>query len=166
MNQPGVVTLDVRRYVYHGEEPFGAIMAAVAQLKRGQKFLLLAPFEPVPLFRVMAARGFTYTAHQAPSGRHWEILFERSDESAPDGGSNGAPPAESRPIEIDARGLEPPMPMVRILEVIEALSGEAHVVARTDRRPAFLLAELPRRGFSGQTEEASDGGYITHISRA
>lgn len=165
MSSPRVVTLDVRRYVYHGQEPFGEIMNTVAQLAPGQKLLLLAPFEPAPLFRVMAARGFTHTAEQAPSG-HWEVLFEHDGESAPEGGGEAASRAEARGIEIDARGLEPPMPMVRILETIEALSDETLVIARTDRRPFFLLEELPRRGFAGETEEAPDGSYITHIRRA
>ena len=69
-------------------------------------------------------------------------------------------------IEVDARGLEPPQPMVRILEALSALSGEATVRARTDRRPIHLFPLLAERGFQAQTEEQSDGSFITHIRRA
>jgi hypothetical protein len=67
-------------------------------------------------------------------------------------------------IQIDARGLEPPMPMVRILETITALPAGRGVIARTDRQPFLLLEELPRRGFAGECKPAPDGeGYVTTI---
>ena len=65
-------------------------------------------------------------------------------------------------IEIDARGLEPPMPMVRILEAVAMLPADTGLVARTDLKPMFLLEELPRRGFTGESEP--DGAtYVTRI---
>lgn len=70
----------------------------------------------------------------------------------------------NRWIKIDARGLEPPLPMVRVLEACATLSSDGEIVARTDRRPVFLLEELHRRGFVGESEAAPDGaGYITRI---
>ena len=69
-------------------------------------------------------------------------------------------------ICIDARGLEPPMPMVRILEVLAKLPSDGGAVASTDRQPFLLLEELPRRGFSGECNPAPDGrGYVTKIHR-
>lgn len=164
MNIAKVVTLDVRPDIRRGQEPFGKIMRTVAELAPGQKLLLLAPFEPVPLCRVMAARGFAHSAERAPSG-HWEVLFERGEDAAPESESSVPATVEARCLEIDARGLEPPMPMVRILEALETLPGEGAVVAHTDRRPVFLLDELPRRGFRGESEQTPDGTYITHIRR-
>lgn len=70
-------------------------------------------------------------------------------------------------IEIDARGLEPPMPLVRILEAVATMPAESAVLARTDRQPMLLLDELPRRGFAGASEPAPDGeGYVTKIQRS
>lgn len=67
-------------------------------------------------------------------------------------------------IEIDARGLEPPEPMVRILETLATLPADTGILARTDRKPVFLLDDLPRRGFAG--ESAPDGkSYATRIQR-
>ena len=68
--------------------------------------------------------------------------------------------------EVDARGLEPPQPLVRILEALTALPGRAELRARTDRQPMHLYAQLEARGFVGETEEQSDGSFITHIRRA
>ncbi|CAM5218600.1 TusA-related sulfurtransferase OS=Bosea thiooxidans OX=53254 GN=ARD30_06025 PE=4 SV=1 [Bosea thiooxidans] len=50
--------LDVRPMLRAGEEPFQAIMDAVSALAPGQSLRLIAPFRPVPLFSVMANRGF------------------------------------------------------------------------------------------------------------
>jgi len=43
-------TLDVREEIRQGREPFSKIMETVAALQPDQGFLLIAPFEPVPLF--------------------------------------------------------------------------------------------------------------------
>lgn len=69
-------------------------------------------------------------------------------------------------VEVDARGLEPPQPMVKILEALAALPAGAELRARTDRRPVHLYAQLKERGFTATTEEQSDGTFLTHIRRA
>ena len=55
--EPEIVTLDVRPILAQGDEPLGVILAAVDGLSQGQVLRLIAPFRPVPLFRVMARRG-------------------------------------------------------------------------------------------------------------
>jgi len=68
-------------------------------------------------------------------------------------------------IELDARGLEPPQPLMKILETVATLPQGATLRAHTKWRPALLYAQLEARGFSGESQEQSDGSYITHISR-
>lgn len=72
--QPLVV--DVRPLVAAGQEPFGAIMVAVAQLRGNQPLVVKAPFEPVPLFGVLAAQGFEYRAEPLAGG-DWQVRFTR-----------------------------------------------------------------------------------------
>lgn len=55
-----VTSLDVRPLLAAGEEPFEAIMAAVAALPPDGMLELTAPFEPVPLYAVLRARGFEH----------------------------------------------------------------------------------------------------------
>ena len=66
-------------------------------------------------------------------------------------------------IELDARGLEPPQPLMKTLEAVASLPNGATLRLHTRWRPALLYAELERRGFSGQSEEQSDGSYLTYI---
>lgn len=69
-------------------------------------------------------------------------------------------------LDVDARGLEPPQPMVRILEALEALPEGGTLRALTDRRPMHLYALLEHRGFQAQTQPESDGSFATFIRRA
>src|SRR5262245_20295326 len=118
-----IMTLDVREDLRQGREPFSRIMAAVAQL-RGDALRLIAPFEPVPLYRVLDGLGFDHSTHQAGPGE-WHVLFQRrgaatssppavAESGDADGGGCGCSCGCSRPdvLEVDARGLEPPEPMV------------------------------------------------------
>ena len=68
-------------------------------------------------------------------------------------------------VELDARGLEPPQPMVRILEALAALPPGSTLHARTDRRPVHLYPLLEERGFQADTTDAPDGGFLNTIRR-
>ena len=199
-----IITVDVREDIRNGREPFQKIMFAVAQLGPDEQLLLLAPFEPVPLFHVLAKQGFQHRAQPTQTG-DWEVLFSRealsnktmefsspmsfvgkqspeqitkvepaiSDESNT-AVSNQRRAGDCAPYptgidssvtELDARGLEPPQPMVKILETLAGLPEAVTLHARTDRRPMHLYAQLEARGFTGTTEEQNDGSFITHICR-
>lgn len=56
-------------------------------------------------------------------------------------------------IHLDNRGLEPPEPMVRILEAITGLSPDDRLVVLMDREPLLLYPELERRGFAWTFED-------------
>jgi uncharacterized protein (DUF2249 family) len=71
------LVVDVREDLRAGREPFHRIMAAVDSLAEGQELVLYATFEPVPLFRVMAKKGFAHRARQVEGG-DWEVRFFRT----------------------------------------------------------------------------------------
>lgn len=66
-------------------------------------------------------------------------------------------------IELDARDLEPPLPLMKTLEAVAGLPAGAELRVRTRWRPALLYAELEKRGFNSGSQEQSDGSYVTHI---
>ena len=69
------------------------------------------------------------------------------------------------PRMIDARGLEPPEPLLRILSAVETLRPGETLRAHTDRKPLHLLAELAARGLPVENTALPDGTWITHIGR-
>ena len=165
-----VVTLDVREDLQHGREPFSKVMQAVAALNPNQDLLLIAPFQPTPLFGVLAAQGFSHQAQETPAG-DWEVTFSRNGGAAspkpakrptvPKRAPSGATPV----LDVDARGLEPPQPLVKILEALATLPNGAQLRAHTDRRPMHLYSHLEERGFTGESEEQADGSFVTHVHR-
>jgi uncharacterized protein (DUF2249 family) len=156
-------------------------MAAVARLGAGENLLLLAPFEPAPLFSVLAKQGFRHVSQRTASG-DWQVILSRDlqplstprshrqEEALTDGEIAGVKEnrsfltaAATETLNLDARGLEPPQPLVTILEALGTLPAQAELSAHTDRRPMHLYAQLEARGFTGESQEQSDGSFITHI---
>ncbi|MBX5455277.1 MAG: DUF2249 domain-containing protein [Thermogemmatispora sp.] len=70
--------LDVRPDLERGDEPFVRIMEAATPLKRGETLVIVAPFEPVPLYGVLGGRGFSHeTLCLAPN--EWVVRFTRQE---------------------------------------------------------------------------------------
>lgn len=165
--------LDVRPILAQGDEPFGAIMEAVAALAPGQGLRLVAPFKPVPLFHVLGKRGFEPTVQEIGNG-DWEVIFRpiagQEDSAAAETDSASVQTADpgiwSEPVvELDNRDLEPPEPMVRTLEGVEALSPGQTLAALLPREPVFLFEELEARGHLWRGAFEPEGHYRVVIRR-
>lgn len=147
---PPIRELDVRPILQAGGEPFQAIMDAVEALKPGESLKLFAPFRPVPLFSVMANRGFG-ASDRPLDGGDWEVIFtpvevEQQETSLAFGSSPSAAHWPDPVEELNLCDLEPPEPMVRILETMEELRSGETLFALLAREPLFLFPELAKRG--------------------
>ena len=155
------VSLDVRAAIRSGEEPFAEIMAAVAGLAADQVLVLRTPFEPRPLYRVLGKRGFASWTEQGAED-DWSVWFYRGDCTA----SPAAPTPAARTADtIDVRGLEPPQPMVAVLERIERLGPGQTLTVVHDRRPTFLYPQIEARGYVHRTDEPEPGVVRIVIER-
>jgi uncharacterized protein (DUF2249 family) len=173
-SEPEVVTLDVRADLRQGREPLHKILGAARSLQRGQELRVLATFEPRPLYRVLGLQGFDHAARRLPDGS-WEVRFvrrggptARSARGARDAPpSTGAPPPEDTVpwIRLDNRGLEPPQPMIRTFQALDALAPGAVLEIHNDRRPAFLYPHLEEQGYRYQTLDEPDGSARVRIWR-
>lgn len=166
MSEP-VVIVDVRPDLREGRPPFERLMAAVEALEPGQDLCVIAPVDPVPLKQLLTRRGFAHQSRTLPSG-DWEVLFQRRPAPAAPTAAGGAP-RSAKPagevIPLDARGLEPPQPMVRILETLSTLPPGTTLAAHTDRRPMHLFAMLAERGYTAESQAQDDDSFITFIRR-
>jgi uncharacterized protein (DUF2249 family) len=66
--------LDVRPELEQGGEPFVRIMEAAAAIKPGGTLVIIAPFEPIPLYDVLGARGFVHETERVVSDE-WVVQF-------------------------------------------------------------------------------------------
>jgi uncharacterized protein (DUF2249 family) len=175
MNDSAIITLDLRPDFRAGQSPCEKIQNALRSVGANETLRLLVPFEPLPLYEIAASTGLSHRATTTPAG-DWEVLFSRNSIPTPKtatvAGSHascGCGCSETDPatvLDVDARGLEPPQPMVRILEALTILPVNTALRARTDRRPVHLYPMLETRGFKGESEEQSDGSFITRIHKA
>lgn len=170
-NDPTVV-FDVRPIP--GRVKHAQIFQRWFDLPVGQFFVLLNDHDPVPLY-------YQFTA-EFPEAFAWEYL-ERGPEEfrvkitklhAVSGATPTPPLAAAQaaaPVkaggryEIDVRGLEPPEPLIRILDALAALPAGATLHARTDREPCHLFGEAEQRGFRHDCKEQTDGSWLTVLTR-
>jgi uncharacterized protein (DUF2249 family) len=152
------VHLDVREDIRRDGEPFARIMAAVNALAPDQALALRTPFEPLPLYRVLAKQGLAHWA-QAQSADDWSVWFyrEQAGASQPDCRIAAARARPARTVTIDVRDLEPPQPMMVVLERLDALADDEQLEVLHSRRPTFLYPQLDDRGFVHETEEPAAG---------
>lgn len=72
---PAVV--DTRPVFDRGETPCALIEDAAAATAPGGSFVLLVPFEPMPLYPKLAKDGFSHKAERQPDGS-WRVEFRKS----------------------------------------------------------------------------------------
>ncbi|GGH75280.1 hypothetical protein GCM10010978_15000 [Compostibacillus humi] len=80
MENKDYVELDVREDLHLKKEPFDKIMATVKSLKEGQAFVLHAPFNPLPLHKVLGRRGFEHKAEKIEK-KHWKVIYTKKEDS-------------------------------------------------------------------------------------
>jgi hypothetical protein len=178
-----ITKVDVREDLRTGREPFSRIMAAAAQLGKDGVLCLRATFEPVPLFAVMAKRGYAHLAEELGE-ENWRVWFypdgtageAEADDAEEHGGKtaeSGSGSAEKTPdikastneVVLDVRGLEPPEPMQRTLEALPGLADGAVLIHVNVRIPHFLLPILRERGYDYEIHEPEAGRVVVRIWR-
>jgi len=74
-----------------------------------------------------------------------------------EGEPNASSGADGRRTVLDVRGLEPPKPLVCVLEALDRLGPGVQLEVRHDRRPILLYPQLDDRGFIHETDEPEPG---------
>ena len=161
-------TIDVRPILAAGQEPFNAVMGMLPSVPAGGGVIIDAPFNPLPLRRVLGRRGFS-TYGEKLSEKHWRIWCRRelppvgAERAATDAGG-AAVWVEADGVHIDVRGLPAPVPLVAILGLIE--SGRHHdvMIVHHEREPLFLFPELAERGWT-HAIVAGEAGEVRLVLR-
>jgi uncharacterized protein (DUF2249 family) len=151
--------LDVRPILAAGGEPFGAIMAAAQEVRPGERLVLEAPFEPLPLYRVMQRKGFSAWCEQE-GPEHYRVHFLRLGQRAKEHAARSLSEADwasyAAEVWVEAN-LEPPLPMMRVLEALARLEPGQRLLVHHVRRPVHLLARLEQDGHPYALREPGPG---------
>jgi uncharacterized protein (DUF2249 family) len=151
-----------------------------SELPVGRHFVLINDHDPVPLYYQLAAQfegEFTWE-YLVRGPEEFQVKITRIAAAAkpvavPDLPTCGSPvpshippPPSGNLQQVDARGLEPPEPLIRILNALESLPAGFRLKAITDRKPCHLFGEAENRGFRHDSTEQPDGSWITLLDRA
>jgi len=159
----GVRLLDVRPVLAKGGDPFHLIVKTVGELGAQEALELVVGFEPRPLYAVLGAQGLAHHAEERDGV--WHVWFFRgTDAPAPAEEAERAP--LQPPVALDVRGLEPPQPMVTILEKLAELGPGAQLEVHHHREPVLLYEKLKLRGYDARTEKRAEGDYLVRIAPA
>ena len=144
-------------------------MAAAADVPQGGGLVIDAPFDPVPLRRVLERRGFA-TFGRRLAEQHWRICCRR--DAAPAAAVH-APPSPSDAtiwrsadgVHIDVRGLLPPAPLTAILRLIDSGEHQGVIIVHHQREPAYLIPELADRNWAYAYLDGEPGEVRLRLTR-
>lgn len=160
-----IIELDVRPIINSGRDPFKDIMGKAKSLGENEVLMIINNFEPVPLYSVLAKKGF---AHKTTNELgEWRIYFYKdSNPAAPEADVEIKKPEFNEEIfELNVRDLEPPEPMIRILETLPKLSDNTILLVHHHREPLMLYDKLAERGYSAITNKIEDNYYKVVITK-
>ncbi len=158
--------LDVRPVLAKGGDPFRLIMKVAGELADDEALELIAGFEPTPLYTVMRSMGrASYTEQH---GDNFHVWFYRDFSLLPPKAEVGEAErgALQDPVELDVSEMEPPQPMIAILEKLVELGPGAQLLVAHHREPVLLYDKLELRGYKAKTTKRGEGDYLIHIAPA
>lgn len=144
--------LDVRPILASGRDPFSTVMQAAAGVPVNGVMVVVAPFDPVPLRRVLETSGFSSDAVAHGPGE-WEVTFRRdAAETLMPGAVESRPERRTARVwndqhetHVDVRGLDNGVAVQAVLEALDATPSGYTLIAHLDRNVDALYPELARR---------------------
>ncbi len=165
-----LISLDVRPIIDSGKDPFLEIMTKVKSLKDDEIFLLINSFEPIPLYSMLGKKGFEHKTTKEEEV--YKIYFyKKSENNLNDKENNSSKLADENLYdydtikELDVRGLEPPEPMVKVLETLQSIDNKTILVVHHHREPLMLYPKLEERGFTAVANKIKDDYFKIIITK-
>ncbi len=173
------VVLDVRPSLAQGVDPFHLIMGEIAKLQDGDVLHLIVGFEPKPLYNVLGSRGYEHYTEETDNV--YNVYFFKAGSLAPGNPEGATPKGQARNgeqatrnefaplpdkvVEIDVRGMEPPEPMMVILEKIHEIDEDTVLLVHHHREPMMLYEKLEELGWEAVANRIDENYYKVVITR-
>ncbi len=166
-----IIALDVRPILAADIDPLAEILSQVKKMSPEAILSIEAPFDPVPLRRLLAGKGYDNYAVQR-SDQHWQIYLKMHDvQKLPDFPDLPDFPVVRRDgiLEMDLRKLTPPDPMIAVLKMIEGISDYREIEGAfnvwLNRDPIYLYPELVGRQWHTEIIRDEDDGLLIRIAK-
>ncbi len=164
IDQNKVVEFDVRPIIGGGKDPLKLILAKIKELNNDEILLLINSFEPIPLYTVLGRQGYAHKVEKEDDV--FKIYFYKDNTL---NASQNEPSTSTEEeiniadfeniIEIDVRELEPPEPMIKVLEAVSNLDNSTALLLHHHREPLMLYPKLEERGFRAFCTKINDNYF-------
>lgn len=169
-------SLDLRPLLAQGVDPLQRVVECAQTVASGNILVLEAPFNPLPLRRVLAQMGFSSTADKLDE-KHWRIDCRRdgnghvagpvTDEDCQGLPDLGAPiHRDVDGVHIDVRAMTAPRPMLAILRLCAAVPPGTDIIVHHERDPIYLYPELAELGWEIASLPGEPGEVRLRLRRA
>lgn len=169
-------TLDVRPILDKGVDPFKMIMEEIKNLPNGYTLEIINSFEPTPLIKLLAKKGFKSWVRSDGDAIITSFLKDTTSQSVEsevslvnilneDEMELKKKKFNEKLNEVDVRLMEMPLPMVTILNHLKNLPVSYGLYVYHKKIPQFLLPELEERGFKTWIAELNENDIRLLIHR-
>lgn len=161
---PALVTdLDVRELVARGMPPLPVILELADALEPGRVLHVRSPFQPTPLYDLLASRGFEHSAARFAED-DWSSWFWLGDHPPRKAPEHTASKSEAPEGVTDLRPLPPPEPLLWILRwVNEPDAPQLRVMLPFF--PTMLAGLIGQDGWKVVVESESADGVVVRVAR-
>ena len=166
--------LDVRPIINAGKDPLKDILDKVRTIKLDEVLVIINSFEPVPLYSLLGAKGFRYFTEKIDDA--YKVYFYKKD-GAVEGAEELPDNREKLPgnitkqiefentIEIDVHDLQPPEPMMKILENLQRIDERSVMIVHHHREPHLLYPILDERGYKAVCNKIGEDSFKILITK-
>lgn len=159
--------LDVRPIIDSGKDPLKDILLKVKVLKRDEVLVIINSFEPIPLYSLLSGKGFSHWTEKTEDV--FKVFFYKNNVE-----TNNSELARNKEgdleteitennfqniIEIDVRELQPPEPMMKILENLYRIDEKSVMIVYHHREPHLLYPRLEERGYMAVCNKVGENNY-------
>lgn len=173
INGSNLRVLDVRPSLAQGVDPFHLIMGEVAKLQEDEVLHLINGFEPKPLYNVLGSRGYEHFTEFVDGV--FNVYFFKSHTQTTGNAQrvtgNAQPvtgneePVTKKVVELDVRGMEPPEPMMAILQKIHEIDEGTILLVHHHREPMMLYEKLEEIGWQAIANRIDENYFKVVITR-
>jgi uncharacterized protein (DUF2249 family) len=164
-----MILLDVRPIIDSGKDPLKDILSIIKKLKKGEILLIINSFEPIPLYSLLTKKGFSHWTEREDD--YFKVYFYKEKEVDEkeflpyDSSKEITENDFKNVIEIDVHELQPPEPMIKILENLYRIDEESVMVVYHHREPLLFYPKLEERGYQVFCQKISEEKYKILIAK-
>ena len=143
--------LDIRPLTEKGLDPVQMVIRSTTELKPGQHLHLLLNDQPETFICALGRLG--YEGFTEIKNGTWNTYFRKRKDSFPG-------PCV---LELDVRRLEPPLPLLKVLESLPSVSEGGMLKVFYPNRPESLAKKLRTHGFEVDWDETDGASYVLQV---